>query len=424
MASAGIPPRPRDSNGSTWVFRPPPDWPVPPAGWQPSAGWRPDPSWPPPPAGWDFWVPVPGGRKPPRFSALVKAIAGTLTFAATIAAAYFAFRSQPHSPTTAGWVTQANAVCERDIGPLQMSSFDAALPASDQTTGQNVSAGQQTARHLRDLIATEGSLSKMNGELAALQMPQDNRAPAVQAVLHSGSVLVSSMDNFSGAMQSALDSSSAVSAAQIATEVRDADVVLVHVVAWERAIRVLGLRSCPYWTASPPSVAPTVAPPTAPVATPTAPVTTQTGPSSSLTAGELQLADRLSSNDLANCVGRPDLETGDVVAAINCQSVQAGPSERPLVVQFANAGGALAWFQDNTADFVNHGDCAAGYEVGTWNHDGLLEGPWGCAYTSGSDFRMVWVADTSLIGVVADGTNGATMYSWWTNWAYVLSSAG
>jgi hypothetical protein len=37
---------------------------------------------------------------------------------------------------------------------------------------------------------------------------------------------------------------------------------------------------------------------------------------------------------------------------------------------------------------------------------------------------MVWAADTSLIGVVADGTNGATMYSWWTNWAYVLSSGG
>lgn len=383
-----------------------------------------------PAGGWDFWAPAPG-RKPPRFSTLVKSIAGTLTFAATIAAAYFAFRSQPHSPTTAGWVTQANAVCERDIGPLQMSSFDAALPASDQTTGQNVSAAQQTARHLRDLIATEGSLSKITGDLAALQMPQDSRAPAVQAVLRSGTLLVSSMDNFSGAMQVALDSSSAVSAVQIATEVRDADVVLVHAVTWERAIRVLDLRSCPYWTANPPSAAPTVAPPTAPAATPaapaatpTAPVTTPTGPASSLTAGEQQLADRLSSNDLTNCAGRPDLETGDVVAAINCQSVQFGPAERPLVVQFANAEDALTWFQDNTADFVNHGNWAAGYEVGTWNHDGLLEGPWGCAYTSSSDFRMVWVADTSLVGVIADGTNGATMYSWWTNWAYVLSSAG
>lgn len=116
-------------------------------------------------------------------STLVKSIAETLTFAAAIAAAYFAFRSQPHTPTTAGWVTQANAVCERDIGPLQMSSFDAALPTTDQTTGQNVSAGQQTARHLRDLIATEGSLGKINGDLAALQMPQDSRAPAVLAVL-------------------------------------------------------------------------------------------------------------------------------------------------------------------------------------------------------------------------------------------------
>jgi hypothetical protein len=420
MAFTGIPPRPDDSSGTSWVFRPPPGWPVPPAGWQPPPGWRPDPAWPPAPADWDFWS-RPRGRKPSRYSVLVKSIAGTLTLTATVAGAYFAFRSQPHSPTTAGWISQANAACERDIGPLQMSSFDAGLPTSDQTAGQNVSAGQLTARHVRDLIATEGTLSKINGDLAELPVPQDSREPAVQAVLRTGTALVGSLDRFSGAMQAALDSSSAVSAAQITTEVKDADGALVRQLAWEKAIQVLGLRNCPYWTAHPPSVAPTVAAPTAPAATPTAP---QTGQVSSLTAGEQQLAARLSPNDLTNCVGRPDLETGDVVAAVNCQSVQFGPAERPLVVQFANAGGALAWFQDQTADFVNRDDCAAGYEVGTWDHDGLLEGPWGCAYTSNSDFRMVWVADASLIGVVADGSNGTTMYSWWTNWAYVVSSAG
>lgn len=39
-------------------FNPPPNWPRPPAGWQPDAAWRPDPSWPPAPAGWNFWVEV------------------------------------------------------------------------------------------------------------------------------------------------------------------------------------------------------------------------------------------------------------------------------------------------------------------------------------------------------------------------------
>ena len=219
----------------------------PPAGWQPPAGWRPDPSWPPPPAGWDFWAPTPG-RKPPRFSILTKTIAGALTLVATAAAvagAYFAFRSQPHSPTTAGWITQANAACDRDNGSLHMSFFEAALPESDQTAGQNVSAGQQKASRLRNLIAVEGSLSKLNGDLAALQMPQDSRAPDVRAVLRSGNALVDSMNNFSGAMQAAVESNSAVSAVQITTEVKDADMVLVSVVTWEKAIRVLDLYKLP-----------------------------------------------------------------------------------------------------------------------------------------------------------------------------------
>lgn len=38
-------------------FNPPPNWPQPPAGWIPPAGWKPDPSWPPPPDGWIVWVP-------------------------------------------------------------------------------------------------------------------------------------------------------------------------------------------------------------------------------------------------------------------------------------------------------------------------------------------------------------------------------
>lgn len=42
----------------SYVFNPPPGWPVPEDGWQPPAGWKPDPSWPSPPADWAFWVPA------------------------------------------------------------------------------------------------------------------------------------------------------------------------------------------------------------------------------------------------------------------------------------------------------------------------------------------------------------------------------
>ena len=55
MASTGVPPRPADSEGTTWVFNPPPGWPAPPAGWQPPPGWRPDPSWQAAPEDWEFW---------------------------------------------------------------------------------------------------------------------------------------------------------------------------------------------------------------------------------------------------------------------------------------------------------------------------------------------------------------------------------
>jgi hypothetical protein len=34
---------------------------------------------------------------------------------------------------------------------------------------------------------------------------------------------------------------------------------------------------------------------------------------------------------------------------------------------------------------------------------------------------MVWVIDGALIGVIADGTDGPTMYAWWENSAYIVS---
>jgi hypothetical protein len=37
-------------------FNPPPNWPVPYAGWVPPDGWAPPPTWPPPPPGWPVWV--------------------------------------------------------------------------------------------------------------------------------------------------------------------------------------------------------------------------------------------------------------------------------------------------------------------------------------------------------------------------------
>jgi len=38
-----------------WQFCPPPQWPLPPVGWQPPRGWEPDPSWELPPSDWQYW---------------------------------------------------------------------------------------------------------------------------------------------------------------------------------------------------------------------------------------------------------------------------------------------------------------------------------------------------------------------------------
>ena len=50
----------------TFRYNPPPNWPAPPPGWTPPAGWRPDPSWPPPPPGWTLWVVAGPSTSPSR----------------------------------------------------------------------------------------------------------------------------------------------------------------------------------------------------------------------------------------------------------------------------------------------------------------------------------------------------------------------
>lgn len=117
------------------------------------------------------------------------------------------------------------------------------------------------------------------------------------------------------------------------------------------------------------------------------------------------------------------MEGGSIVAAVSCQTVEAGPTTQPLVVQFSNIESALAWFSNNTVGFVDHDDCADGYKLGTWTHNYIVTGPLGCSsYTNNGDFRIVWVIDNSLIGVIAEGSYGPTTYAWWMDSAYLVSN--
>jgi hypothetical protein len=410
MASTELPPRPADSKRKTWVFNPPPGWPAPPAGWQPPADWHPHPTWPREPADWEFWRPAP--RRGSRgISFYIKAVAGVLTFAATVTGTYLAYlavRGQPQ--TTANWVRQANAACNQDVGPLQLSLYNGLIPF---TAGQGGSSGQPPViGKLRDLITVEGSLSKLVGDLGALQTPQDDRASEVQAVLRGGNALVDNLATFSNDAQAVIEHTSGATSQQIVVELSNAAKRFQTAsVVWQKAIGALGLTRCPGWVRNP-NVTPTL---------PGSPLPSST---SSLTHGEQQLVSVLNSNYLTGCTGRPDLEGRGIVAAVNCQSMEPGPTKRPLVEQFSDLGSAHEWFTNNTVGFVDKGNCADGYKLGTWTYNDVTAGMLGCSYTARGGFRMVWVIDSAKIGVIADGSDGSTMYAWWTKFAYVISSAG
>lgn len=415
MAPADLPPRPADSKRKIWVFNPPPGWPTPASDWRPQPGWRPDPGWPPAPAGWKFWkrVPRPGRR---RVSIYIKAIAGVLTFAATITGTYLAYLAiKGHPATTSEWVRQADAACDQDIGTLTQSIFEGLAPSTTSPGDSSAPSSQVTKTGA--MVAAAGSFSKLIGDLSAIAPPEDSRAPKVQAVLSSGTALVNDLDTFSTAAQEAVEHTPGTTTSQeLAIEASAHERFSTLVVSWEKAIGALSLTQCPFWTSHP-----------APAQTlpqQTLPPSPVQNPAGSLTVGEQQLVNALNPEDLTNCTSRPDLENDEVVAAVNCQAVEQGPTDRPLVVQFSDIDSAQAWFSNNTAGYFDRGDCAAGYKLGTWSYKYVVAGPLGCTYTEGGSFRMVWVIDNALIGVIVDGSYGSTMYAWWANSAYVVSGDG
>jgi hypothetical protein len=415
MASTGLPPRPADSKKTKWVFNPPPGWPVPPTDWKPQHDWQPDSSWPPAPDDWKFWKPAQeAGRR--KASTLIKATVTALTLAATIIGTYLAYLAlHENRITTGSWVRQANAACDQDIGPLDQSLFNGLAPSA---AGQGDSSTQSSrVTEVSAMIGAVGSMSKLIGDLTALQTPQDSHAPQTQVVLSTGNALVDNLETFSNAAEDALENTPGTTISQdLATEASASRQYPAKLLAWQQAIEPLGLNRCPFWSSNPKLIKP--------LPQQTSPAASQPGQPISLTGGEQQLVDLLNSNDLINCTGRPDLESTSIVAAVNCQAVNIGPTKRPLVVQFANFDSAQAWFDNNTVGFVDDDNCAGGYKLGTWTHDDVVSGMLGCAYTGDGDFRTVWIFNNALIGVIADGSNGPAMNIWWTESAYLINSQG
>jgi serine/threonine protein kinase, bacterial len=142
--------------------------------------------------------------------------------------------------------------------------------------------------------------------------------------------------------------------------------------------------------------------------------------SPSLSTAEQQLAAMLNPGVLDNCTGRPDEESGDILAAVNCSYVTSGPTLRPLAETLA-AGTAETWFQDNTSGFTNNNDCPGGQYVGTWSHLGSVAGQLGCTIESNGLLRIVWVVGNE-VGVIAEGSSPQALWTWWKNSACLVKS--
>jgi hypothetical protein len=296
---------------------------------------------------------------------------------------------------------------------MSQSIFNGLAPSTAGQPGSSVQASQVSK--VNGLIGAVTSLTKVIGDMDALPTPEDGRAAQVHDVLSSGHALVNSLNRFSYAAQDSVENTSATSVAKdYATEATAFKQFRVNIVTWRKAIGRLGLNQCPFWTSGDPNVLPSPSQTTAPPAA-------QPGQTAVLSYAEQQLADRLSPSDLNNCYAQPGAEGAGIVAAVNCYTAISGPTKQPLVVEFSDISAAQAWFSSNTTGYVDQNDCAGGHRLGTWTHNEVNAGMLGCTYTTSGGFRMVWVIDGGLIGVIADGSNGQAMYSWWEHSAYVLS---
>jgi hypothetical protein len=144
-------------------------------------------------------------------------------------------------------------------------------------------------------------------------------------------------------------------------------------------------------------------------------------PVTSLSSTEQQLANMLNSSVLDYCTSHSSLEGGAVIAAVNCDYLNSGPTRRPLVEALAS-GTTAAWFRDNTAGFVNGNDCADGRYLGVYDHNGSVAGQLGCTVESNGLLRIVWVVGNQ-VGVIAEGSDFQALYSWWESYSCLVPTA-
>ena len=392
----------------TWRFNAPPGWPTPEASWTPPPNWEPDPSWPAPPAGWSFWVPVgyasvatdtPVDNRG-RMILAAKVIAGVVTFAATVAGTWIALADRPEPYTMTDWAQQANASCERNLGNVQLSLYNAALQvpqlaAAPTAPGVANPAMTSTVQAIGQVSA---SFRTMNGDLRAIAIPDDANRGDIDRLL----TLTSDIANTLGSVATTfvdyqIGTAAPAALRESATALQT--LVLDTIPEWSKASKALGLDQCAASTGTPVLVAPAA---------------------TALDAEQQALADRLDPKILAGCVPAPREENAQIIAAINCPAVAAGTVTQPLVLQFIDGPTLGTWFAEFRSG-LSVGRCEETDAYGEWTFNDTTVGTLACRPSERGTYLAVWTFSEQAIAVIAASATREAMYTWWKGNAQVLS---
>jgi hypothetical protein len=221
---------------------------MPPRGWTIPPGWRPVPDLPPAPDGWQFWVPA-GPRPPPApgrsLSFYVKAAAAVITFFATVIGVIIAVQERPAPYTLADWSTKANAVCEKDF-PQQHIPMLETLLALRGVMASHLHNQAESNQAIVGISSSADAFRKLVGDLRALQVP-DGASAQINELLNRGENIFSYLTRAAADIQNGLNPAASM-AAKLGF-LRSAVSTLAQVLTkagpvWGESMKSLNLRQC------------------------------------------------------------------------------------------------------------------------------------------------------------------------------------
>ncbi len=413
MQSGGPPP------GKQYRFNSPPGWPTYPPEWVPPPGWQPDPRWPPAPPGWPFWSEIAAPEKKPRktLTRAVQVTVAVVSFTATVVGLVAAIKTWPKGVSESDWAKKANATCEKYFGDVVTPTL-AVVPQIAAATADNGSDPSKFTQISAQLAGISSGFGKMTSELDGLDAPKNHED--VDNLIKAGRAMSAEFGDLAAAMTAEVtDTEPAKRLADTQAAMKDLQQISDSARTWGGLATTLQLDQCQGFA----SFATTPTPgPVSP--TPPAPLSPTPG---QLTGAQLALVARIKSSVLTGC--RPTTQAPPLgTVAVNCNPVAAGPTKMPAVIQFTSQAAMNQWMSTNWQSSVTglSTDCAQGNYNREWTSpatNNQRAGQVVCKQTASNDFTMAWTFDTALIGVVAEGPDGATIFQWWKNNAYLVATS-